>query len=375
MQLRISARSAIAAVPTAVLLLSSPAQTLAQSTEGINRGTVRLIVGSSEDSGVRIAEDLADILDVSGTRRILTIVGKGSLQNIVDLKSLHGVDTGLVQVDVLEAARTQGAYRGIESWLTYIAKLYDEEFHLLALAGVENITDLSGKRVNLGIPGDGTATTAHAIFDRLKIGIEPTAYDPTTALAKLRSGEIAALAYVSAKPAPLFAALRATDGLHFLSIPSRPEVIGRYVPAQLTSADYPGLVRAQQPVDTVAVGTALMVAPLAQGSDRYRSVAAFVDAFFTQFASFHEPGHHPKWGEVNLAAELPGWKRFPPAEAWLKSNAVAAGQPLNEKDLRAIFAKFLDERGKLSGGRAFSAEEKDQLFDQFQRWQQSSDAR
>ena len=369
------ARSAMAAVPVLILLLSSPAATAAQSTESINQGTVRLLVGSSESGGARVGEDLADILDVSGTRRILPVIGKGTLQSIIDLKSLRGIDMGLVQLDVLDAARSDGRYSGIEHWLAYIAKLYDEELHLLAPAGVEKIQELSGKKVNLGMPGDGTATTARAIFDSLKIAIEPTTYDPMTALAKLRSGEIAALAYVAAKPAPLFAALRASDGLHFLSVPVRPEVIGRYVPAQLTSADYRGLVGAQQPVETVAVGTALMVAPLVQGSDRYRSVAAFVDAFFTQFSSFQEPGRHPKWREVNLAAELPGWKRFPPAEAWLKRNAVAAAPPLEDKELREIFAKFLDERSKAAGGQALSLQQKDELFGEFQRWEQSTEAR
>jgi uncharacterized protein len=371
MLLPIGARSAMAAV---VLLLSSPAPAPAQNAS-VNRGVVRLVVGSSEGGGTRIGEDMADILDVGGTRRIVTVVGKGALQNIVDLKSLRGIDIGLVQLNVLEAARTDGAYRGIEQWLEYIARLYDEEFHLLAPAGVKKIQDLSGKKVNIGVQGGGTATAAQAIFDSLKIGIEPTAYDPTTALAKLRTGEIAALAYVSAKPAPLFVALRGPDGLHFLSIPSKPELMGRYVPARLTSADYPSLVSAERPVETVAVGTALMVAPLAQGSDRYRSVTAFVDAFFAQFPRFQEPGRHPKWREVNLAAELPGWKRFPPAEAWLKRNAVAAAPPLDEKQLRDIFAKFLDARSKAAGGQTLPLQQKNELFDEFERWEQSSQTR
>ncbi len=121
----------------------------------------------------------------------------------------------------------------------------------------------------------------------------------------------------------------------------------------------------------MAVGAVLVVAGLQPGTERYRNVANFVDAFFTQFPRFQEASRHPKWQEVNLAAELPGWKRFPPAEEWLKRNAIASAAPLSEKDLREIFAKFLDERTRLSGGKALSASEKNAMFDQFQRWQKS----
>ena len=87
------------------------------------------------------------------------------------------------------------------------------------------------------------------------------------------------------------------------------------MPTRLTADDYPGLVAYNQPVDTVAVGAVLAAANLQPLSERYRNVVNFVDAFFTGFQSLLTPGHHPKWREVNIAAELPGWRRFPPAAA------------------------------------------------------------
>jgi hypothetical protein len=32
------------------------------------------------------------------------------------------------------------------------------------------------------------------------------------------------------------------------------------------------------------------------------------------FGEFLDPPRHPKWQEVNLAAQLPGWTRFRPAQ-------------------------------------------------------------
>jgi len=111
----------------------------------------------------------------------------------------------------------------------------------------------------------------------------------------------------------------------------------------------------------------LVVANLQPGTERYRNAANFVDALFTQFPKLLDPGHHAKWQEVNISAELPGWRRFGPADAWLKKNAAPA-PAIAEGELREIFSRFLEERGR-AAGRAMSQQQKDDLFDQFQRWQ------
>jgi len=158
--------------------------------------------------------------------------------------------------------------------------------------------------------------------------------------------------------------------LHFVAIPINPAMAAAYVPARLTADDYPALIQYNQPVDTIAIGTVLAAANLQPGSERYRNVVNFVDAFFTGFQSLLAPGHHPKWHEVNIAADLPGWQRFAPAVDWLQRNAPAAtaGAP-DEQALRAIFARFIDERQQAAGGPPLSQRQKDELFDQFQLWE------
>jgi len=350
----------------ALLCVAIVAPVSAQMTaEHANRGLVEILAGSADSSSIKIVEDLSLVLDDGGARRILPVVGKGSLQNVADLKLLRGVDVALIQSDVLEFIRREGLYPGA---ITYAAKLYDEELHLLARDDVRDVSDLARKRVNFGLPGDGTSITGPAIFDKLRIKVEATSYAPSLALEKLLDGDIAALAYVVGKPAGLFRALRRQNGLHLVPIPFNPDVFGSYVPARFTREDYPDLV-IDEPVDTVAVGTAMMVANLIPGSERYRNVAAFVEAFFTQFPRLQEAGHHPKWREVNLSADLPRWNRFAPAENWLKRNVVASAPSLNEQELRAVFSKFLDERSRSADGRTMSTQEKDRLFELFRSWQ------
>lgn len=333
-----------------------------------NKGLVYIATSSVLGTDARIAEDLANVLDDGATRRIVPMVGKGSLQNLMDLKVLRGIDVAIVQADVLDYAKAQRTPAGIEA-VPYIAKLYNEEFHLLARADVKSVSDLAGKKVNFGLQGDGTNFTGPRLFELLKIKVAAANFDQATALEKLRSGEISALAYVAGKPAPLFLDVRQQDSLHFVSIPLKPEIASAYIPARLTSDDYPNVVAADGAVDTVAVGAVMLAANLISGSERSRNVASFVEAFFTQFPRLLEAGHHPKWNEVNLAAELPGWGRYGPADAWIKRNG---GVPVavNEQQMREIFARFLDERTRSAGGQSLSAQQKEDLFDQFKKWQE-----
>ena len=363
--------AAIFATIAALISVVTPASAAAPlDIAVVNRGVVELQTGRAAGISVLIAEDLANLIDDGATRRVLPVIGKGSLQNITDLKLLRGIDMAILQADVLDYARRQDYFPGLEGWITYIAKLYNEEFHLLARRDIKSVAELANQQVNVDLRGAGTTITAGRLFALLNIPVTPTYDDHEVALEKLRKGDIAALAFVAGKPAPLFRSISGEDGLHFLAIPLRPEVTAAYVPTRLTAQDYPGLVPGDQPVDTVAVGAVLAAANLLYGSDRYRNLVNFVEAFFTGFQTLLEPGHHPKWREVNIMAELPGWRRFPPAEEWLQRNVQAAAPP-NLQDLKTIFSRFIDERQQAAGGQPMTQQEKDQLFGQFELWQKN----
>jgi uncharacterized protein len=334
---------------------------------GTGQGVVVLETEGSAGISVRIAEELARVVNDGSRRRILPVIGIGSLQNIMDLRLMRGIDVAILQKDVLDYAKQQSLVPHIESWITYISTLYNEEFHLLARPEIKSISDLANQKVSVDVRGGGTAVTAARLFDLLGIAVTTTNDDPEEALEKLRQGEVVAVALVVGKPAPVFCDLIGENGLHFLSIPSDAAVGAGYVPARLTASDYPGLIPYNQPVDTVAVGTLLAATEAQAGSDRYRNVANFVDAFFGGLQSLLQPGHHPKWREVNIRAELPGWRRFPPATQWLQRNAQVATGPDGE-ELKANFSRFIEERQQASGGRPLSQQEKDQLFDQFKHW-------
>lgn len=341
------------------------AQTLAEQT---NSGVVKLITGP-DVSSVQMVQDIASVVDDGSTRRVLPVVGKGPVQNLVDLKLLRGIDVGVVRSDVLEEAKTLTPWLGQLDSLAYIVKLYNEELHVLARTDVGSLRELEGKRVNFS---RSARPLGPNIFKLLKITVDPASDDIGVALQKLINGQIAALVYVGGKPISLFDSLQQPDGkqgLHFLPVSVNAETTSStYTPAQLTAEDYPDLVAADRPVDTVAVNTALLAAPLQPKSDRYRNLANFVETFFTQFPRLQEAGYNAKWKDVDLASVVPGLKRHPVAETWLQRNAVASSSPQSDQELREAFTKFLDERSRSSGTGSMSEAQKEEMFSLFQQW-------
>src|ERR1041385_6279335 len=112
-----------------------------QAVTVINRGVVEIETAGAAGISVRIAEDLANLVDDGATRRVVPVVGKGSLQGLIDLKYLRGIDMAILQSDVIDYAREHQLLPALDSAFTYIACLYNEEFHLLAGPDIKSVAD------------------------------------------------------------------------------------------------------------------------------------------------------------------------------------------------------------------------------------------
>ncbi|OJY67459.1 MAG: TRAP ABC transporter substrate-binding protein [Rhodospirillales bacterium 70-18] len=328
-----------------------------------NAGTVGVISGGVAGTYIRIAADLASVLDDGTSLRVLPLVGKGSVQNISDILFLRGIDVGIVQSDALTYVRRRQLFPGADQAIQYIAKLYEEEVHILARRDITRLQDLSGQTVNVDVVGSGTAMTTQLLFESLGIKAQLAHDDQDSALAKLKEGKIAALIYVVGKPARLFSGLDSSSGLHFLPIPLNDVLAQTYIPSKLGHDAYPDLVPADGSVDTIAVGAVMAAYAWAPNTDRYKRVAHFVDEFFAKFPKFLEPGRHPKWKEVNLAAQVPGWTRFPEAQEAMRRMAVSS----TDTPLQRDFTTFLTSLGSNGGG--LTTAQKEALFQQFLLWQ------
>jgi TRAP-type uncharacterized transport system substrate-binding protein len=341
--------------------------------EQINENTVAIISGSpsADDTYLQVANDLASVLNDSDRLRILPIVGVGGPQNIRDVRYLKGVDIGLTQLSVLNSFRSSNQTLGkYDDKIVYIAKLFNEEVHLIAGPEITSIEQLNGRKVNIDEVRSGTSQTMRDVFKRLSIKIDEVNVPQGQAFEKLRAGEIVATAYVAGKSAKLITNLKFQRGWHFLPVPFASEIAAEYLPTSLTHDDYPDLIPQGQDIDTIADEVVLIGYNWPKNTDRFRRVQRFVEAFFPKIAEFRKPPNHPKWREVNLAVTVKGWKRFEPAEEWLATSRLAEAA-----DSRADSPQLIAAPEPASPQRGAAPQRNEQLFQEFLRWRQSPAAR
>jgi uncharacterized protein len=274
------------------------------------------IVSEGTDYTVDLALTLAG---AQNHLRLLPIAGAGALQDAKDVIFARGIDFGILQTDVLDEIKRNPPFPGVEKYLRYVTKLYDQELHVLVASDIRSIEDLRAKKVNFGPRDSGTYTTAMAVFKALGIEPDVTTLPHPLALDKLRRAEISGIVYVATKPSRLFQDIRPEENLHFLPITA--DLSPNYTAMTITSDDYPELVAKDAPVRTVTVGTVLVAYNWPAKSQRYQRVDRFVQAFFAHLEDIK--ARRPKWGNLDVSASVAGWTRFPTAERWLKKAELA----------------------------------------------------
>ncbi len=333
-----------------------------ETSSRLNANTVTLISGTIGGTYVQIGADLELVLDDGENLRVLSIVGRGSVQSVADILYLKGVDLGIVRSDTLDYLEKKGFANNIKGQFTYITKLYNEEVHVVAPKSVHSLADLEGKKVSIDLPNGGTFITAITIFDRLGIHPNFVYIEQRIAYDKLSKGELDAVVAVQGQPSKATTLIKDSN-LHLVPIEYAKSLQSDYLPAQLISDNYPNLIDKGDAVDTVAVPAVLAAFNWPHNTERYRRLARFVDAFFGKISQLQQPPFHPKWKEVALNAPLPGWVRFRPAQEWLDANSNAAVT----NDVRKRFEQFLSQN-VLGPDRS---EDREALFRQFLEWQKT----
>jgi len=332
----------------------------------VNEGTVTII--SAPVGGVTsiLISDLARVVD-NDQIRVLQVIGKGPVQNVVDILDLKSIDMGAVVSDVPEFYKLQYNLPDIGSRLRYIAKLYDNEIHIVAPTSIKTAFDLEDKKVMA--PKDVGFYAARSIFSRLNIKCTfDVQTDDTLALQKVVNGEADAWIVSTGKVMPIARNLKNEDGrLHLVDIPYDARVQDLYLPSTFTSNEYPNLIPQGDKVETLAASTLLISYNWPENSDRYRRVANFVDAFFSKINEFDKPPRHPKWREASISATIPGWQRFKAAKDWLDLHQRSAASAAAESE---EFKQFLSQQNGMSRGRPSDAELV-KLYDAFLEWKRN----
>jgi TRAP transporter TAXI family solute receptor len=335
--------------------------------EELNANTVTIISGNPNGSYLYLAYDMAAVLDdpAGVSLRVLPVVGRGGGQNTKDVLYLRGIDMGITQSVILRYFNKTGEVgRNISNRLRYIARLYNEEMHLLVAPNINSIEDLKGKKVNFSDVGSGSQISSQLIFEDLKIPVQEVNIGQADAFEALKKGEIAATVLIAGKPAGAFAKLKAGPDYKLIPVPYLPALQENYLPATLTHEDYPTLIPEGEQVNTIAASAVLACFNWPANSERYRRVAKFTEAFFQNFDKFLEKPRHPKWKEVNLAATLSGWERFGAAQEILDRNKTATASQSSQ--LKKDFDQFLVNSAESKTN--MTPERRNELFRDFMKW-------
>jgi TRAP-type uncharacterized transport system substrate-binding protein len=281
----------------------------------INAWTVGLAGGLLEGAPIRLATEIARVVDDGDNLQVLPIVTRGPTENVNSLLYLRGVDMAIINADSLDEYKIQVPH--ILQRITYVLNLFPSELHIFVRPEIQSLQDLAGKKVNFNTLGTAAAYSGPLIFGRLGLAVDKTFIPHQLALQQMKNGDMAAVVFITSKPVDAFLKGKWEPGFKFLPVEYTSRFEDYYLPATLEANEYPGLIRPGERIATISVPTALVAFNWPPGSNRYQRVARFVDHLFGRIDKLQEPGFDPKWKAINLAATVPSLSRFQAAQDWL----------------------------------------------------------
>lgn len=290
----------------------------------MNAWTVGLAGGLLEGAPIRLAAEIARVVDDGDKLHVLPVVTRGPTENVNSLLYLRGIDAAIINSDALEEYKSQ--VPDIQQRLAYVLNLFPSELHIFVRPEIQSLSDLTGKKVNFNNLGTAAAYSGPLIFSRLGLDVEKTFIPHQVALEQMRKGEMAAVVFITSKPVDAFVRGRWEPGFKFLPVAYEKKFEDFYLPASLDATEYPNLIKQGERVTTIAVPTALVAFNFPAKSNRYERLERFVEYLFSRIDKLQQPGFDQKWKTINLAATVPGLTRFPAAQAWL-DREPRAGNP------------------------------------------------
>ncbi|MDX2204640.1 MAG: TAXI family TRAP transporter solute-binding subunit [Hyphomicrobiaceae bacterium] len=320
----------------------------------VNNWSLGLAAGRTEGAPLQFAAELARVIDDGDNMRVIPMVTRGPFDNIFDLLYLRGVDAAIVYGDVLDHFKTKPEFAPAIKRINYVLSLFPSEVHIFVRPEINSIKDLEGKVVNFNTQGTAAAFSGPIIFNQLGIQVKETFIPHSTAMEKMRTGnEVAATFWVSSKPLAPFLKGKFPQGFKFLPV-EYTEKLEYYSPAYLEASDYPALIPEGTRIATISVPAVLAVNDTPGDAAKKLRLSRFVDYLFERFERLQkEAGYHEKWKDVNLAASVPGWKRYPVLQE--KLDKLAAQKAESPRTASTIAPT--------------SASEQERLFQQFLEWQ------
>jgi len=339
----------------AVMLLGASFSTFSQQQQLATIDEARLvndttvgIVFHFEDYYRRLIDDMSTELDGEEPVRIVPIIGENHVQTIYDMLFLRGVDLGLVHADVLEYIDRFQGYEPTKRLITGLVELYGESVAIIANEEFDSIQDLAGEPVNFGVVGKGADITASLLFDTLDIQVRPVRLSLDEALAKVKSGEIAAHVHTLEDPVDQLVALGPDDNVRLLPVPQTDGLLSIYNEDEIVHEDFPNLLSKGESISSLSVS--VMIASYnwsKRDPFRYDKLSRFVNAFVANFEQLQSDAYDPIWKTVSLEKNIPGVTRLPLMQQALDNRGRFAAE-LAEREVQEKQQELAEKHERLT---------------------------
>jgi hypothetical protein len=295
--------------------------------------TIGIVSGPKTGTYYAIAKDISQVAGKAGIA-VDVKTSEGSIDNIKRINSSENAALGIVQSDVLgflSRSKSPESIRMAKN-LKMVFPFYNEEVHVLVRNNIKNFADLQGKKVAVGEDGSGNMLTSINLFSMMGVTpAESKKISPAQGVVAVLKGELDAAIFVGGKPVRLFKNLEdltlpenqkyaaMLDQVHFMAMDD-PKMLEEYKPAVITKADY-NFVR--EDVPTIAVQAVMVSYDFSAGGNKRRceKLGLLSKVLRKEMPNLIEKGH-PKWKEVNLDADIGGWKKD--VCAWPEGDKPAA---------------------------------------------------
>ncbi len=305
-------KNAVAKFVVALCLLLTPVSL----TQGASPGDAAVGVLAATPDEMALLLRLSHAVDHENGLRIIPMAGKGPVQTLTDLFYIRGVDAALVPSDTLAFMERNGLLDSIGNKFAFVVRLFPLDVHVIAGPGIDSLSDLEGKTVVTGPPASEAYVAGQFLLEASGISAKTIEASGAAAVRAVVDGEADAAILVGRKPLPELKILGPESELHLLDVTAPEGLEETYAPSLVTNEDYPQLVEAARPIETLSVSLVVAVLDRQRGTPQYAKVQRFADGLFTAL-------QRGSGGDasLNLAVSVPGWNRHPAVAEALKSHA------------------------------------------------------
>ena len=260
--------------------------------------TKQITIGTSSPSGawMMLASTIAKLINdnIPGTNVTPVPSPRGSIENVETIADGER-EMGFAMANVAEAVEkgTDPFTKPQENVRGWFSAHYGQWYLLVREdSGIKTFEDLKGKRIAIGLPGDGDETLNKTVFPLLGLAwsdFRPESSALSGAIDLVKQNQIDGISYIGAPRLPMFGELMTSKKMRFIEFtPEQLKKIAEQVPylveREMPQSDFPQLAMNGDVATVLTMNHVMLCAAEVPDDDMY----AYTKLFFENIETVHE---------------------------------------------------------------------------------------